>query len=525
MKLRVRRDDAQAREGGFTLVEMVVTITIIGALFLSVSTLLNSSLRSLAAAKSRARANDFATSGIEDLQRFSFNNLGVCVYGPTTAPAGLETPVEFVGCPAGDVGETGALFEDPCKDPEGTVPRKTYTCTRNNVTYTVKRYVAWADELKTTKRLAVYVEWTDLAGNHQVSQQSSLRAPDQSAILGLAPPKFTAVPSVRRYNGSTETPTDPVLLTDTRHVASPYKVRFEAVTTKLHKAALAYLQSPVTPHAQNDTFTINVSTFAGFPTYNGYSVTVDNETFKVLSGAGTPTWRVQAGATSQHSPGAEVRFGGDRVYATVQTIGSNNHPEPSTVLMDTMDGLNWTAEILSGTTEYVFGSGTQYVSFGILRSADGKTTSAFSDKQVEFCPSANPTCAGIAKPLIDNVSVSPGSVALGASGALQNDITVTLRTTNITRSDTVTVSFLTQSGTQTVVLAHDANAGTCPLTTTTPDFTCNWVGKIPRTAGYRFTPGSQPLYFAAQQVLDVDPTSVDQASMGIYVHPSVTFTS
>ena len=41
-------------------------------------------------------------------------------------------------------------------------------------------------------RLAVVVDWVDSAGRHQVSQQSSLRAPDAAAIVGLTPPGFSS---------------------------------------------------------------------------------------------------------------------------------------------------------------------------------------------------------------------------------------------------------------------------------------------------------------------------------------------
>jgi len=43
--------------------------------------------------------------------------------------------------------------------------------------------------------MAVFVDWTDPVGKHEVSQQSSLRAPDQAAITGISPPSFTATPT------------------------------------------------------------------------------------------------------------------------------------------------------------------------------------------------------------------------------------------------------------------------------------------------------------------------------------------
>jgi hypothetical protein len=72
------------------------------------------------------------------------------------------------------------------------VPDESYVCSRNGTAYTVSRYVAWGDAAQTAKRLAVVIDWTDSAGRHEVSQQSSLRAPDAAAIIGAAPPKFSA---------------------------------------------------------------------------------------------------------------------------------------------------------------------------------------------------------------------------------------------------------------------------------------------------------------------------------------------
>jgi hypothetical protein len=93
-----------------------------------------------------------------------------------------------------------SAFGDPCATtaPSATnnalIPKGVYTCARagtDPVTYSVRRYIAWADPAHTAKRLAVFVEWRDQAGNHQVSQQSSLRAPDAGSAVGLGPPLLT----------------------------------------------------------------------------------------------------------------------------------------------------------------------------------------------------------------------------------------------------------------------------------------------------------------------------------------------
>lgn len=522
MELRVRRDDPVAREEGFTLVEMVVTVTVIAALFLAVAVMLDSSLRALAAAKARARGNDVATAGIEDLQRYSFNSLGLCTPPSGTAPSGLESWVQLTNCATPD-------FENPCNDPTGNIPLAEYTCQRNNVSYQVKRYVAWADPLQTTKRLAVYVEWTDLAGNHQVSQQSSLRAPDQSAITGLTPPKFLSpAPSATPLtNGAVSSPARLLLEADGTPAAGQ-SVKFTARTSNLNKPATGSLVGTIPAHSPNQSFDITVSNGAAFPHYNGFSVSIDTESFRVVGGAGTDSWRVTATGTATHT-NSPILFGGDRVYAVVQTIGDNGSPESKTVFLNPVGAgieiADWEVTVpnaLDPAANYRFGVGTQYVSFSILRAADGKTSSVFASNILESCPASTGTCAGVPAPTITTQVVPTGTVSITASGALVNDVALRVKTTNITSADTVTVSFLTQAGTLTVVLTP-VSASTCPPTATTVDLPCEWVGTIARSAGYRFSSGTQPLYFAAQQVVDADPLTIDNGSTGVLVHNSVTF--
>ena len=94
------------------------------------------------------------------------------------------------------------MYEQPCSPPSGTltsfaVPRQTYTCIKERITYDVNRYVMWADAAHTAKRLAVYLDWTDQAGIHQVAQESSLRSPNAASVIGLTPPQFVYVAVTR----------------------------------------------------------------------------------------------------------------------------------------------------------------------------------------------------------------------------------------------------------------------------------------------------------------------------------------
>lgn len=188
------------RDDGFTIVELMVSVFIATLVFASLAAMLAAGLKTLGVAKTRTRANEVATQAIEDLQRLSYDSLGQCDPPSGPAPAGLTDTVYLANCT-----NYTANLEEPCTPLIGNIPKASFTCTQLSINYSVDRFIAWADEFRTIKRIGVFVSWRDQVGNHLVSQQSSLRAPDQGSIVGLTPPSFsrlaTANPIVR-VNGS-----------------------------------------------------------------------------------------------------------------------------------------------------------------------------------------------------------------------------------------------------------------------------------------------------------------------------------
>lgn len=198
---RRRAGDAAAADG-FTLIELVIAMSLGAVVFASLAALMGSGIKTLSIEKARAQANEIATQAIEDLQRFDYDHLGVCATAPTP-PADLSDPAVLASCPttgqaAGwTPGQPSTVqpsppYEQPCAPSSGTVPMTVYDCTANNRTYHVTRYVAWGDAAQSQKRLAVFVTWTDQVGSHQVSEQSSLRSPSPASLIGVAPPSFTS---------------------------------------------------------------------------------------------------------------------------------------------------------------------------------------------------------------------------------------------------------------------------------------------------------------------------------------------
>src|SRR5437879_4390903 len=169
---------------GFTLIELVIALSLSAILFAGLAAIMGTSLRTLSVTRSRGQANEIAAQGIEDLQRFSFSSLVLC--NTPTVPPGGTVPSGFTAANTVlAVSCANATLESPCPAPATTgltglpVPAANYTCTRYGINFAVSRYISWADTtLKTNKRLAVVVDWTDQVGQHEVSQQRCVRAPD-----------------------------------------------------------------------------------------------------------------------------------------------------------------------------------------------------------------------------------------------------------------------------------------------------------------------------------------------------------
>lgn len=421
--LRARRDrSGRARaEDGFTLVEMVVTIALAAIVMLALAGALAGSLRSLAVQKARTQGNEVATLSIESLQNLPYDALGVCAPAPG-APDGLDDPAPPAGgCPPGSSESNPGWGEHPCRTTAPTPSsagfiRSSYTCVRNNITYDVRRYVAWGDLAQTAKRLAVFVKWTDTVGPHEVSQQSSLRAPGAQDIAGLSSPKITE----RSVAGSV----------------------------------------------------------------------ANNPSSVPLTAAGNPAVPVALTAKTSGLAAGDSDDTEDKVYVSFTILDDANFPEVVSVFLSSTNGTNWTGEI---PTSYRFGNGTQYLVFSVIRAEDGKGNAVISPKVTFGVVVGTP-------PTFASWSATPSgggaNVKITAAGALVDErLALAATTQNSSASDTVRVVFETRAG---------AKAAQLRSTGCAPDgTTCNWIGEIPREAGYSFTAGLKKFYFTVAQPFTV----------------------
>jgi prepilin-type N-terminal cleavage/methylation domain-containing protein len=389
---------------GFTLIELLMALAISTIAVLALAGGLAAALKLAGLQKVRTQGNELATQAIEDLQRLDYDHLGVCTPTPG-APSGLTDTAYLANC-------SSPTYQEPCTPTVGQVPDTAYACTRRGVTYQVRRFVAWGDSNHTSKRLAVLVDWTDQAGNHQVTQQSSLRSPDQGSVVGLPQPAFTATSVlVDGVAASTSNPVDLV----SGVVQSP--VTFQATTTGLPDSVFV--------------------------------------SFLVRGDTGS------SGSTLQLSPS-----------------GSGD----------------WSITLPAGSDQFLFGSGTQYVTFIAVRSADGKVNTAPSAQVVTFvsCTSPGTGCtAGANLPGLSGVAASPTTPRIDPAGLLCDDVTVSATASNLTAADSVTASFQTLAGPYTIALSSADGI--------------SWSAVIPVSASYRFPTGSQPIYVTAAQ--DYAPTA------------------
>src|SRR5437868_7330093 len=153
----------------------MVAFGLAGMVFVALAIAMAGGLKALAVSKTRTRGNELATAAIEDLQRFDYDHLGLCPAsgGSGVTDAGTQS---FQGLSPVTLNcSSTVVLEEPCTPTVGQVPKASYSCRVENINYTVQRYVVWGDSNQTKKRLAVFVNWADVVGNHQVSQQSSLR--------------------------------------------------------------------------------------------------------------------------------------------------------------------------------------------------------------------------------------------------------------------------------------------------------------------------------------------------------------
>jgi prepilin-type N-terminal cleavage/methylation domain-containing protein len=211
-------DDRVAREGGFTIIEMVVALAILAMVMAPLARVYWSSIRTAGAAAHRTDGSSIASREIESMHAVPYSQVGFYADQPgyvasfeglTTVSLGSTSPT------------TGPLVPQ--------VQPQTTGITQGSVSYSVKRYVVWVDAQDASstyasayKRLTVLVSWSDQAGAHTAREDSLLypgglgkyqsamggttTSPPTTAVLNPSSPVLNAITGLADPAGQTQIP-------------------------------------------------------------------------------------------------------------------------------------------------------------------------------------------------------------------------------------------------------------------------------------------------------------------------------
>lgn len=154
------RPEPRSGDPGFTLIEMVIALTLIAFAFAALAAVLSGGLGALAAARQRSAFLEVANAEMERLRAHPYDNVGVYTGDPNLTAA----------YPGGKFENHDAVLVD-----DSTTPRAVTTVTGPSQSlvegvafpYTVRRWVTWYDHnpsdlvAHTFKRLTVVVEWNE----------------------------------------------------------------------------------------------------------------------------------------------------------------------------------------------------------------------------------------------------------------------------------------------------------------------------------------------------------------------------
>lgn len=200
---RRRRGD----EGGFTLVELVVALTVMAVGIFGLMRVYGGTLGASSAADVRTSATAIATAELEALRSIPFDDLGFEAtapgYAATWNDGGATFDTVTVAAGRAQTAPTGA----------GQV--------RKGETFDVVRRIVWLASSDGTaralKRVVVEVTWADRLGSHTVRQDSAVypggRGPDGTTTTTAASAGTLAAPTCTSVTQNATTPTTALDLT------------------------------------------------------------------------------------------------------------------------------------------------------------------------------------------------------------------------------------------------------------------------------------------------------------------------
>ncbi|HEX4904016.1 MAG TPA: PKD domain-containing protein [Acidimicrobiales bacterium] len=225
---RISRTRLEGDEGGFTLLEIVIAMTIISTSFVTLAHSLAGGMAALSAARQRSVFVELANAEVENLRALHWESLGVSTTDPdraTAYPSDLHD------------GHSAVLLDVPAlqaADPSLPAPPAAVSVVTTSpvsgviTPYTIRRWITWSDaggpdSVTQLKRIQITLEWDESGRGDRSVSLESIRYPgglgqvdgsNQAPIAqaSAAPLVVQAFQSIS-FTGSTSSDPDGDLLT------------------------------------------------------------------------------------------------------------------------------------------------------------------------------------------------------------------------------------------------------------------------------------------------------------------------
>ena len=199
-RARLRAATRPTGEDGFTIVELVVTLTVIAVGLFSAMRVFLGSLETTAYAESRTQATALAAREVEDMRAASYAQLGFATDAPGFVPSITE----------GSQTSFTVVVTAPVTTPTGA-PDVT-----RGVSYDIRRDIVWVPlggAANAFKRVIATVTWTDRVGSHTLRQDAGVY-PGGLGVYGDTATATTVAPA-------SMTPSSPTTFTATLSALDP----------------------------------------------------------------------------------------------------------------------------------------------------------------------------------------------------------------------------------------------------------------------------------------------------------------
>jgi prepilin-type N-terminal cleavage/methylation domain-containing protein len=190
----------KGRDGGFTLIEMMLALSLIALIIVPLTSVFWSSLRTESVSGARGNASAIASREIEGIHAVTYASIGF--YSDQSFPSAWNTWVSSHSYTTVTLGSCSTTCSSGSFTP---LIQPTGTSTVAGITYSISRYIYWQTATgvnnggtSTTfssayKGVTVTVSWTDKAGTHIV-QQNSIEYPGGQGPYSTASTTTTTAP-------------------------------------------------------------------------------------------------------------------------------------------------------------------------------------------------------------------------------------------------------------------------------------------------------------------------------------------